>query len=400
MRTKRRFFTKHAKSSAMLISLGIHAVIVLVALTFVAIRIIIPDDPGFVVKQTTRPKMPPRIIKPPVQIEQNRKHAVKPLEYIETNSKRPSVEIQMPEIIGTLANFGSLNVQVGLTENIGIIMPEIKFFKFRKKSEKVVFVVLAGPASTTGSDGYQSPKSRMCFNTLRSRLNDMVAKLPEYTLFNATFFMAQITTPFSTNMLLATEENKAQLADWASTANPLNLEETYGPGNHYEGFWDRFSALDWYDGERWEDEDVPPVYPKWLYHYNPGPHIQKHYTRGSRQSGEFEHVNRAICFALEQKPDTIFILTTNYIGVDPSMNAKSFLNICRDLYGPDRRKYPTINVVVMARVGRTVDSASSTLDKYAPILAAFRGEGALIEDIRDHMTMEERAAMEAMKGTF
>jgi hypothetical protein len=401
MKGKHRFFAKHAKSSAMLISLGIHAGIVLIALTFVVITVVGDKDPGFVTQEFKRPQMPPRKIQVPVKIEKQKTRIAKLKKIIVSrNPERTTANIQIPETTGILSGFGTLNAPSGLGRELGILIPEINFFNLRKKSEKVVFVVLAGPASTSGADGYQSPKSRMCFYTLRARLNDMVAKLPEYALFNATFFMAQITTPFSTKMVLATEENKALLADWASTVNPLELEETYGPGNHYEGFWDRFTALDWEQGERWEGDDVPPVYPKWVYRYNPGPHIQKHYSQGTRAEREFIHVNRAICFALEQKPDTIFILTTNYIGVDPAVNAQSYLNICKDLYGPDRRKYPSINVVVMARTGRSTDSASSTLSRYTPIINTFRGQGTLIEDIRDYMTDEERVAMEAMEGTF
>jgi hypothetical protein len=400
MKAKRRFLTQHAKSSAMLISLGIHAVLVLMALTFVAFNVIIRDDPGFEVKEFKRPKMPPRKIQVPVKMEKRRTRIPQLRENIVSTPQRPSMDIQMPAISGMISGFGALNMSGGLGGDMAITIPVINFFNIRKKSEKVVFVVLAGPASTTGADGYQSPKSRMCFHTLRARLNDMVAGLPEYALFNATFFMAQITTPFSTNMLLATEENKALLSSWASTVNPLELEETYGPGNHYEGFWDHFAALDWEKGDRWEGDDIPPVYPKWVYHYNPGPHIQKHYTPGSQPAQEFMHVNRAICFALEQRPDTIFILTTNYIGVDPAVNAQSYLKICKDIYGPDRRTYPSINVVVMARVGRSSDSAASTLTRYMPIINTFRGQGTLIEDIRDHMTSEERRSMEAMEGTF
>jgi hypothetical protein len=400
MKGKRRFFSRHAKSSAALASLGIHAVLVLVGISLVVITVNIDKDPGFVVTEFRRPNMPPRKIQLPVKIKKRKARTPKIREQIVCKSPRTNVEIQMPPVSVIDCGLGTLNVPKGLGEEIGVTIPDITFFKLKKKSEKVVFVVLAGPASTTGSNGYQSPKSRMCFHTLRARLNDMVANLPDYALFNATFFMANMTTPFSTNMVLATQENKDLLAEWAAPVNPLELEQTYSPGSVYEGFWDRFIALDWDEGERWEGADVPPVYPKWLYRYNPGPHIQKYYFQGYRDEREFVHVNRAICFALEQKPDAIFVLTTNYIGVDPAMNALSYMNICRELYGPDRRDYPSINVVVMARPGRSVDGASATLGKYMPIINAFRGEGAIIEDIRDHMTPEERAAMNAMAGTF
>jgi hypothetical protein len=401
MGNKRKpFLAKYAKSSAALVSLGIHAVIILIAVTFVAFNVIIKEEKVFEAKEVKRPKMQLKKLQVPVKIEKRKKQTPKLRKRVVAKKvRRTTSNIQMPEITGTIGGLGAMNLSGGLGGDIGFTMPEINFFGVKKKSEKVVFVVLAGPASTTGSDRRQSPKSRMCFHTLRARLNDMVHELPDYALFNATFFMSAITTPFSTNMLLATEENKDKLTDWASTVNPLELEQTYSMGHIYEGFWDRYRELDWYEGEVMT-ENIPPVYPKWVYHYRPGPHIQKHYTLGNRDAREFIHVNRAICFALEQKPDTIFVLTTNYIGVEPSVNAQSYLKICNDIYGPDRRRYPSINVVVMARVGRTADTAARTLDRYMPIINTFRGKGELVEDIRDHMTPEERAAMEAMDGVF
>ena len=393
------FFAKHAKSSAMLISLIIHGIIVLVAISFVAFTVITKEEKVFEAKEVKRPKMKLKKLQVPVKIEKRKKQTAKLRKRVVAKKRRVNMKIQMPEITGTLGELGAMNLSGGIGGDIGFSMPEINFFGVKKKSEKVVFIVLAGPASTGGSNGWQSPKSRMCFFTLRARLNDMVQDLPEYALFNATFFMMQLTTPFSTNMLLATKENKAKLVDWGSTVNPLELEETYSAGASYEYFWERYLTLDWYAGDCMT-ENIPPTYPKWVYNYTPGPHIMKHYTLGDRQEREFVHVNRAICFALEQKPDTIFILTTNYIGVDSGVNLQSYINICKDIYGPDRKKYPSINVVIMARSGQNTLNLSSVLERYAPIINYFHGKGEIIEDIRDHMTQEERAAMEAMEGVF
>ncbi|WP_372806697.1 hypothetical protein [Pontiella sp.] len=396
------FFAQHAKSSAALATLAIHAVLILGAASFVAFRVITKKDQVFVSNEVKRPQLKLKKLQVPIKLEKRKKKQTATLrKRLVAKPHTASMEIALPEISGVTSGLGPMDVTGGLGSDLGFTIPEINFFGVKKKSEKVVFVVLAGPASTAGSNGYQSPKSRMCFYTLRARLNDMVGRLPEYALFNATFFMSEITTPFSTNLLLATQENKALLKEWASTVNPLELEETYGPGNNYEGFWDRYIQLDWAAGDRWEGPDLPPVYPKWLYRYEPGPHIRKHFPKnGARPKMEFEHWNKAVCFAFEQKPDTIFILTTNYIGEEPGVLIKSFKAICRDIYGPDSRKFPTINVVVLTRVGRIAESASNVLDNYMSIINEFRGRGEVIEDIRDYMTEEERAAMEKLEGVF
>lgn len=400
-KTKKPFFAKHAKSSAALISLAIHAGIIMVALTFVAFKVIIKDDPVFVAKKVERPKMKLKKLQVPIKMDRRRKPAKIRKRMTAQKVRRKSSAISLPPVTGVMGGMGAMNMAGGIGADIGFSMPEINFFGVKKKSEKVVFIVLAGTASTVSRvDRTQSPKSRMCFNTLRARLNEMVHSLPEYALFNAAFFQAAVTTPFSTNMLLATQANKDLLTEWAAPVNPLHLEETYGSGNAYEGFWEKFSALDWYEGERLEGDDVPPVFPKWLYNYVPGSHIQKHFRGESRDERTFVHWNRAACFAFEQKPDTIFVLSTNYIGEDAEDLRAAFMDICSDIYGPDRKKYPTINVVIMNRVGQEASRATRQLDQYYPIINAFRGRGDVIEDIRDHMTPEEIAIMEGLDGSL
>ncbi len=51
------FFTSHAKSSAALVSLGIHAVLVVIALSFVAVTVIQKEEKVFEAKPVIRPKM-------------------------------------------------------------------------------------------------------------------------------------------------------------------------------------------------------------------------------------------------------------------------------------------------------------------------------------------------------
>jgi hypothetical protein len=45
--SNKKYFAKHAKSSAAFISLGIHAVLIVVAISFVAVTVITKDDQTF-----------------------------------------------------------------------------------------------------------------------------------------------------------------------------------------------------------------------------------------------------------------------------------------------------------------------------------------------------------------
>ena len=74
-------------------------------------------------------------------------------------------------------------------------------------------------------------------------------------------------------------------------------------------------------------------------------------------------------------------------------------NICKDIYGNDSRKFPTLNVVVMARAD-AVQYAEQSLNRFIPIVNNFRGRYEFILDIRDHMTQEELEALEDLEGVF
>ena len=66
---KNGFFAKHAKSSAAMISLGIHAVLILVAVSFVAVTVIQKEDKKFEAKQVNRPKQRLKKLQVPVKVK-------------------------------------------------------------------------------------------------------------------------------------------------------------------------------------------------------------------------------------------------------------------------------------------------------------------------------------------
>ena len=237
MAKKPSFFSKHAKSSALIITIIVHALIILIAIGFVAYEVITKEDKQFVAKENKRPKMKLKKLQVPIKMEKKKKTTAKLRKRVVAKKPRISSNtIQMPEITGISGGLGAMQGGEGLGSDIGFTMPEIDFFGAKQKSEKVVFVVLAGGASTKGSNDKQSPKSRMVFHTLKARLFDMVDELPEYALFNAAFFQMNMCTPFSTNMLLASDSNKALMKEWAEPVNNLYLEETYGPGGVFFSF--------------------------------------------------------------------------------------------------------------------------------------------------------------------
>jgi hypothetical protein len=103
---KNRFFTNHSKSSALIVSLVIHAVLIVVAISFVAVKVIITDDPTFEDKQVKRPKMPKKKIQIPVHMK---KRKPKPrLRKRIVSQQKTFTNIKMPEISGIKGGLGNM----------------------------------------------------------------------------------------------------------------------------------------------------------------------------------------------------------------------------------------------------------------------------------------------------
>ena len=96
---KKSFFAKHAKSSAALASLGLHVILLVVALSFVAVSVIQKQEAAFEAKQVNRPKMQLKKLQVPVNIK---KRAPKPKLrkriVVQPRLSRNLPDIKLPEI--------------------------------------------------------------------------------------------------------------------------------------------------------------------------------------------------------------------------------------------------------------------------------------------------------------
>jgi hypothetical protein len=381
---KNRYFASHSKSSAMVVSLAIHAVLIVVAISFVAVKVIVKEEPAFEAKRVKRPKMPPKKIQVPVDVKKKPKPRLRKRIVSTANT---FADIKMPEITGVKGGLGNMGGTGG--GSLGFTMPEIDFFGVKSKGGNVVFIVHFGPA-TSGATPYE----RMTSYTIRKRLEEMIEELPGDTLFNVTAYWVKQCTPFSDKLLLATPENKQQLLDWMEPVNPVKGQtKTYGEGFN-PAFNKRLARLKWPNRLV---KKVPPFGPKWYYSYKVPKEINDKYLPGSKQG--FVHWSRALTWALQtQNPGTIFILTTNYISDKPEIMVGAYEKMCRDLYGPNREDYPSVNVVVLSHAGNDSQIAWDVLkDRFYPIYSFFRGEGSVIKDIKDFMTEEELERLKTYK---
>ena len=105
MEEKKRFFASHAKSSALMVSLVLHAVIIVAALTFVAVTVVIKSEQTFEVKEVKRPRMKLRKLQVPVK-EQKKTQAPKLRKTIVSKPRLKNMDIKMPEIVGVKGGAG------------------------------------------------------------------------------------------------------------------------------------------------------------------------------------------------------------------------------------------------------------------------------------------------------
>jgi hypothetical protein len=215
IKPKRRFFAKHAKSSAFVVSLAIHGILILVALSFVAVTVIQKDDQKFEYKKVSRPQQKLKKLQVPVKVKKNKPKPKLRKRVVVKDVQRKTPDFKMPEITGVKGGTAGMGDGGGV-ESIGFSMPEIDFFGAKAKGETVVFVVHFGPA-TIGD----TPFDRMTGLTIRNRLEDLVDSLPEYTLFNVCAYWAGDCWAMEPTMQLATPANKQKVKDWMEPVNPL-----------------------------------------------------------------------------------------------------------------------------------------------------------------------------------
>ena len=137
------FFGAHAKSSAIAVSLGIHAVLILVAVTFVAVRVVTKEEQRFEAKPVNRPKMQLKKLQVPVNIKKKKTQKPKLRKRIVVKPKLNQTvpDIKMPEISGVKGGLGNAaGSGLGGAGGIGFSMPEINLFGVKGKGTQLVQV--------------------------------------------------------------------------------------------------------------------------------------------------------------------------------------------------------------------------------------------------------------------
>jgi len=212
-----RYFTRHAKSSAMFVSLAIHALILILAISFVAVKVIQKTENSFKPLQIARPKMPPKKLQVPVKTKRRTPppRLRKQITAKQVVKKMP--EIKMPEIKGVKSNIGAMGTAIGGESGIGFSMPEINVFGIKSRGEKVFFIL------DSSNDMMRDEVGGMrAFRIIKEELVAILHTLPPTTLFN----VAICEIPYNSkvyfqNMVPASQENISKIERWIAPLNEV-----------------------------------------------------------------------------------------------------------------------------------------------------------------------------------
>ena len=106
--TKKRFFLKHKKSSALVVTIGLHAVAAVIAISCVVAQALRPAPAVFEATEIERPQ--PQLKKLKIPVKDNRKQAPKIHQMLVTRPNT-NVSLQMPEMVGVIGgSFGNGSV--------------------------------------------------------------------------------------------------------------------------------------------------------------------------------------------------------------------------------------------------------------------------------------------------
>jgi hypothetical protein len=235
--TGKGFFGSHAKSSALVASLVVHAILIVVAVSFVAVKIIIKDDAGFEAKTAKRPKAPLRKLQVPVKVKPKRAPKIRRQIVVKRQVNRKMPTIKMPEIKGVKGGLGSAGSGTGYgIGGVGFSLPEINIFGVKSKGEKV-YILLDASAEMM----YDEMGGIEAYRLIKEELIRIVDALPSTVLFNVVVFQdGDRYKALFPSMVNASDSNVEVMKKWIAPLNAASVNmsskdfgtKTLGSGGH------------------------------------------------------------------------------------------------------------------------------------------------------------------------
>ncbi len=198
----------------MVVSLVVHAILLVVAVSFVAVTVITKDEQQFEAKPVKRPRMPPKRLQVPVKVNKKPRPKLRKRLVVKTVSRKVP-EIRMPEMTGVKGGTVGMG-SVGGMESIGFSLPELNFFGTKAKGEKI-FIVLDASASMMIDEMGGIP----AYTIIKSELVRILGKLDSTVLFNIAVYGGGTHARFP-KLVPASAENVAKVDAWLKPLNAVS----------------------------------------------------------------------------------------------------------------------------------------------------------------------------------
>jgi hypothetical protein len=224
---KKRFFARHAKSSAALVSLGIHAVLIVVAISFVAVSVIQKEESKFEVKPVSRPRMQLKKLQVPVNVRKKKvqKPRLRKRIVVRPKMNQNMPDIKMPEITGVKGGIGNAGgAGLGGGGGLGFSMPEIEVFGVKGKGEKI-FIIL----DSTPWIMYDELGGIPAYTLIKDELVRILGNLNPTVLFNvAVFGHGSGSYSLFPRLMPASAANVDKVENWLKPLNASKSAKGYG----------------------------------------------------------------------------------------------------------------------------------------------------------------------------
>ena len=232
---KKGFLGRHAKSSALAVSLVFHAILIVVAASFVAVKVVLKNNAQFEAKQIERPKMPIKKLQVPVKVQRKPKPRLRKQITVKSRIDRKMPDIKMPEVTGVRGGLGSVgNVGGYGVGGVGFSLPEINIFGVKSHGEKI-FIMLDARAEMM----YDEMGGIAAYTLIKQELIRILEGLPSTVLFNvAVFQKGNRQRVFSSSWVNASKKNLETVKKWIEPLNAVSAGmgdrdfgiKTLGPG--------------------------------------------------------------------------------------------------------------------------------------------------------------------------
>ncbi|MFA7257777.1 MAG: hypothetical protein WC047_09415, partial [Kiritimatiellales bacterium] len=214
--------TRSYSAQAALTSFGIHALLIIFAVSIVAVHYVQKQNAELIAHTESHPKLERQKLQAPERVEQLQKRALtsklvskkvsfaNPEFVLPDTGKISSLRTQKTSLPGIDAG----RILKNLSRTPGIGPSRINFFGIRAEGEKVCFVIDASAVMLDPSTGGQET-----YEYIKSELGKIVSGMKPAMLFNLIFYDQQHVFMFHPNLVSATKTTAGALGEWVKAVN-------------------------------------------------------------------------------------------------------------------------------------------------------------------------------------